>query len=59
MDLIPVEVFAPKIGWHQESLRRACRQGRVKAVKLGRAWRIPRAEAEHIAQHGIPELEAH
>ena len=54
LDLIPVDIYAPQIQWHPESLRRACRQGRVNAVKIGREWRIPQAEAERIRQFGIP-----
>jgi len=53
-DLINVETFAASIQWHPESLRRACRQGRIDAVKLGRGWRISRAVADQIVKTGIP-----
>jgi len=53
LDLIPVDVYAPRIGWHPESLRRACREGRLCAVKVGREWRIPRGEAARIEAEGI------
>lgn len=54
LDMINIETFARGIQWHPESLRRACRQGRVRAVKLGRGWRIPRAVADEIVKNGIP-----
>ena len=53
-DLIDIENFAASIQWHPESLRRACRQGRVAAIKLGRGWRISKEVAEGIIKNGIP-----
>jgi hypothetical protein len=52
--LLPLHVFAKNIGWHTESVRRACRQGRIAAIKLGKGWRVPASVAEEITRNGIP-----
>ena len=54
MDLIGIKTFAARIEWYEETLREACREGRVKAVKTGRNWKIPREIAEEIRRLGIP-----
>ena len=54
LTLLTTEVFAQKIAWHPESVRRAIRQGRVAAIKLGNGWRIPPDVADHVLKHGIP-----
>lgn len=55
--LITTEALAAMIHWHPESVRRACRQGRVQAVKLGRGWRVSPEVVQGIAQNGIPSRE--
>jgi hypothetical protein len=52
--LLPLHVFAKNIGWHTESVRRACRQGRIAAIKLGKGWRVPASVAQEITRNGIP-----
>ena len=52
--MLTTEAFARQLQWHPESVRRACRQGRLAAVKLGNGWRIPPDVAEHVMKHGIP-----
>ena len=54
LQLLPLDVFAARVGWHVESVRRACRQGRLAAVKLGRGWRLPSHVVEQVMQNGIP-----
>lgn len=41
---ITPEEFAEGLGRHPESVRRAIRQGRLKAKKFGRVWLIPVSE---------------
>ncbi len=53
-ELITTHALGRMIQWHPESVRRACRQGRVRAVKLGRRWRVPPELVAEILQHGIP-----
>ncbi|MEI7733162.1 MAG: hypothetical protein WCO56_26555 [Verrucomicrobiota bacterium] len=51
------EAFAAAISWHPESVRLACRQGRIKgAIKLGKGWRIPESVLTHILETGIPSI---
>lgn len=53
-DLAP---FAKAIGWKSvESVRHAIRQGRIRARKFGRYWKIPVAVAEEIFRNGVPSL---
>jgi len=46
--------FARLIKWHAESVRRAVRQGRIKAVRVGSGWRIPAEEVRRICTAGLP-----
>jgi hypothetical protein len=39
---------------HPESIRLACREGRIKAVHLGGRWRVSHAELCRIVETGIP-----
>lgn len=52
--LLTIEQFAALIGWHPESVRRAIRQGRLHAIKLGRQWRIPPETLNAVRLRGIP-----
>lgn len=51
---LPSDEFARAISWHPESVRKAIRQGRIRAIKFGRFFRIPTAEVERILRDGIP-----
>lgn len=42
------EAFARAACVHPESVRRAIRAGRIRAVKIGTGWRIPHGEATRI-----------
>jgi hypothetical protein len=53
-ELITTHSLGTMIHWHPESVRRACRQGRIEAVKLGRGWRLPPAATANILKNGIP-----
>lgn len=57
-DMLSPNQLAAIIGWHEESVRRAIRQGRIPAVKMGRNWRIQLETAEMIRQNGIPLLKS-
>ena len=50
--LLPSEV-ADALRYHIESVRRAIRQGRIKAIKAGRQWRVPRAELDRLLREGL------
>lgn len=49
-----VESFAATIQYHPESVRRAIRQGRIRALRFGQGWRIPQAEVNRILTQGLP-----
>lgn len=51
---LTVEDFAAKISYHPESVRRAIRQHRIKALKFGEGWRIPAPEVRYILENGLP-----
>jgi len=51
---LTVEELAAKIKYHPESVRRAIRQGRIKALRFGAGWRIPAPEAVRILTTGLP-----
>jgi excisionase family DNA binding protein len=40
--------------WHPESVRRAIRQGRIHALRLGNGWRVPSDELARILRDGLP-----
>ncbi len=42
------EEFGAAVRWHPETIRRCIRQGRVKALKLGRRFLIPRSELDRV-----------
>lgn len=46
--------FASVIRWHPESVRRAIREGRIKAIRMGNGWRIPGDEVARILTNGLP-----
>ena len=49
-----VDQLAAAIGYHPESVRRAIRQGRIRALPFGRTWRIPPDESARIFANGLP-----
>jgi excisionase family DNA binding protein len=51
---LTVEDFAAKIQYHPESVRRAIRQNRIKALKFGSNWRITAPEVRRILENGLP-----
>ena len=51
--MLTPEDFAGAVQWHPESVRRALRAGRIRAVRLGRAWRITAGELARIQAEGL------
>lgn len=51
--LYTITEFAQIIAWHKESVRRAIRQERIFAIKVGRQWRIPESTVTDVVTHGI------
>lgn len=49
-----IREVATLINFHTESVRRAIRQGRIKALPFGRCLRIPGEEVERILSEGLP-----
>lgn len=49
--------LADKLKISEQTVRLWVRQGKVKARKFGRAWRIPGAEVERVLEQGINEGE--
>jgi excisionase family DNA binding protein len=45
--------LAGLVSFHPESVRRAIRQGRIRALKFGNSWRIPSAEVARIITQGL------
>jgi excisionase family DNA binding protein len=45
-DWLTVKEAAALLGWHESSVRRALRKGRLRGEKFGRDWRIRRADVD-------------
>ncbi len=48
------EEVAERISWHPNSVRLACRLGRIHAVRFGKNWRISEATLAALLETGIP-----
>lgn len=55
--LYTTDEFANLIGFHPESVRKIIRQGRIKAKRFGRSYRILGSEVDRILKDGIPTME--
>lgn len=44
--------LAVMIGCHRETLRRAIRDGKLKAAKIGKEWRVARCDVEDFYRAG-------
>jgi excisionase family DNA binding protein len=51
--LLKVEELATVLGFHPESVRRAIRQRRIQAIRLGRFWRVPPGEVAYLMTNGL------
>jgi excisionase family DNA binding protein len=51
--LLTVEAAAEILSMKPKSLSRFCLLGKVKAVKVGRQWRISSGEIDRIMKEGI------
>lgn len=49
-----VREVAALMSYHPESVRRAIRAGRIRALKFGQDWRVPPAEVQRILSEGLP-----
>jgi hypothetical protein len=54
LELVSLPTLAARIEYNPETLRRACRAGRIPAVKCGREWRVTRPVFDYIIKYGIP-----
>lgn len=57
MDQIPVVVDTPYLAQllriNQKIVERYCREGRIRATKIARQWRIPKEEVMRICGGGV------
>lgn len=51
--LLLTSELAALLRLHEESVRRCIRQGRIRAVKAGRHWRVAREEYDRIQREGV------
>lgn len=51
---LTVEELAAAIKYHPESVRRAIRQNRIRALPFGAGYRIPPDEVARILSQGLP-----
>jgi len=56
---LPMRLYTPAhvagvLAYHPESVRRAIRQGRIKAIKCGDGWRVRDDELERLCRDGLP-----
>lgn len=51
-DLLLTEEVAHIYRVHVETIRRKIREKSLAAIKIGRHWRVPRAELERIEREG-------
>lgn len=50
--------LADALDTHGSTVRRACADGRIRAIRVGTSWRIPNDEAERVIAEGIPSAAA-
>ena len=51
-DLLLTDEIAQIWRVHVETVRRAIRDKRLRALKVGRHWRVPRTELDRVAKEG-------
>ena len=54
-EFLSVEAVAEALGLHPKTVIRFIRERRLKANKIGRAWRVTRAELDRFAGLGDPD----
>lgn len=52
--LLRTEHVAAVLQWHPASVRRAIRQGRIRAVRIGQQWRVSAEELARMQNEGLP-----
>lgn len=57
-ELCTVEFAADRLKVHQKTILRFIRKGRLKATRIGKSYRIPRAELEALAGMELPATAA-
>ena len=57
-ELCTVEFAANRLKVHQKTILRFIRKGRLKATRIGKSYRIPRAELESLAGVELPATSA-
>lgn len=48
-----VEELSEKLEMHIDTIRRYIREGRIKAIKFGRSYRIKEEEVKRILEEGV------
>ena len=57
-ELYSVEEVASRLGLHVRTVRNYVRDGRLNAVRIGKQYRITRADLEALTGHPMPERES-
>jgi excisionase family DNA binding protein len=52
-NLLLTDEAATVLRSHPETIRDACREGKIKACKIGKTWRIAIEEVERVAREGL------
>lgn len=52
--LLRTQRVAAVLNCHPGSVRRAIRQGRIKAVRVGQQWRVSAEELARMQNEGLP-----
>lgn len=55
--LFSQEEVAVTLGVHLKTVQHWCRAGRIRAVRVGKWWRVPEGEVERITREGVPRPE--
>ena len=50
-----ISELATELGVSQNTILRLCKDGRIKAVRVGRVWRIPDQEFRRVIEEGTRE----
>jgi excisionase family DNA binding protein len=51
-DYLTIAEVADEIREKPDTVRRRCKTGQIKAIKLGKSWRIPREELDRFMRPG-------
>lgn len=53
--MLSLKETANRLGIHWKTVRTYCLEGKIKATKIGRDWKISEEEVNYIKQNGLRE----